>query len=83
VRSIKVDGDKVELRLKRDDQLHFLASPHDYQDGNHTKVTVEAGWQEGTGVLMRRPTVEKFLADLAAQQPEPRTQTDRELNEQT
>jgi ParB/RepB/Spo0J family partition protein len=83
VRSIKVDGDKVELKLKRDDQLHFLASPHDYQDGNHTKVTVEAGWQVGTGVLMRRPTVEKFLADLAAQQPEPRTQTDRELNEQT
>jgi predicted RNA-binding Zn-ribbon protein involved in translation (DUF1610 family) len=68
VRSLNVDGDKVVLTLKRDDQLHFVASPHDYEDLNHTKITVEGGWQEGTGVLVRRPIVERFLADLAAQQ---------------
>jgi hypothetical protein len=76
VRSISIDGDKVELRLKRDDQLHFVGAPHDYQDGNRTKIIVQAGWQTGDGILERRPVVEKFLASLEPQQQPEAKETD-------
>ena len=64
VLKLKVDGDKVELKLIEGTKLHFTALRKDYRTGEKSRIVVERGWRDNETIPERMPPVKTFLETL-------------------
>ena len=59
---IRVEGDRIEVKLIHDHRLHFTARRHNYQTGEKSQIRPRGAWNEDTREATER--VMKFLESL-------------------
>jgi len=59
---VRVDGEKIEIRLIEDSDLHFTARRHNYKTGEKTRVKPLSVWDKDKAEVLRK--VKKFIESL-------------------
>ena len=64
VLSMRVDNDKLELKLIQESNLNFAVQGKPYKSGEKSRITVRSGWGDDQDLAHRMPKVKEYEQSL-------------------